>query len=197
MIHISWPFWTPELRRVIRKLKAEGKLREEPLLYLDKGIAKNTFILMGLFCLPVIITGNNLYNTNEIIYFGILYVICIAITIIYSIRKAILPYTIGCPINAYIVSPVKYGQRTIKSGRCWFFDYAIEDKKAPKEIQGKAFQANGIPKKTPDLFSLAEGDQIIVMVHPNFPKNNFPYFASKETILRLTTDPIEIEGDAS
>jgi hypothetical protein len=191
MIHISWPFWTPELRRVIRKLKAEGKLREEPLLYLDKGIAKYIVIIIGFGYLPIVIWGHNSFHSNAMLL-GIC-VAGLAIIVISTIKRVILPYTIGYPVNAYIVSPVQYGEKVIRTGKGWFFDYEIEDEKAPKKIQGKTFQANGIPKKTPELLSLAEGDRIVVMVHPSSPKKNFPYFSSRAFALRLTTDPVEIE----
>ncbi len=191
-MHISWPFWTPKLRQVISDLKSEGKLREEPLFYIDKGIAKLSIIYMGLFFLPCLLL---IHNFPSVFFLG-LYFVCLIIMVVSGIKRSILPYSIGYPVNSYIVSPVEYGARG-RAGRGWWFDYEIADNRAPREIQGRVYHADGIPKDTPEMRTLVEGSRIMVMVHPTAPKNNWPYFPSRAYDLRLTTDPVKLDGGAA
>ena len=188
MIHISWPFYTNELRQLIKKLKAEGKLRDEPLLYLDKEVAK-IIVFISIPWMMILLWGGYSPLSYRITIITMLIGV-LSIAVRSCIRKIIIPYTIGYLVNAHIVSPVKYGARTIRSGTAWFFDYEIYDENAPPEIQGKTFEANGFPKSTSEIPCLCQGDSISVIVHSDTPNLNVPYFPSRAKTFRLTTTPI-------
>lgn len=183
-MYISWPFYSADLKNVVRQLKAKGKLRDKPLREMDK-IAISLFFCLAVFLMfpPSDISFGQRQLDSRMLSVVII-LSALKLTINAITNKKILPYTRGRIFEAHVVSPVEYGSYLPGWGGGWFFSYLIQE----GQITDRVSKMNPLPKKMPEIANIEKGSRITVLLDSE--KNSCPFFPSLENFYSLTTDPV-------
>ena len=160
MMHISYPFYSRRFKNLIKTLKSQKKLREEPLENLDRFV----YLFYFIFFLPSMLSSIGTVFVFFIIATTLSYIIIIRI-----INKRILPCSLGHFTDGTILeAPVK---ENVGSGygiiETWKIIYRfnkefIYDKKCTVKL----------PIRNTKIFNLSREDIVTIGYDDLIPKNN-------------------------
>ncbi|HEX2751607.1 MAG TPA: hypothetical protein VHP34_00570 [Alphaproteobacteria bacterium] len=182
MFHISSLFYPKRFRQLITRLKREGTFREQPLKELDRQV----YLLMGVFVLlyGLFYFGGDLSVGFSTVFFLVM-ILGMAFDVRQTIRRIIIPYTVGTIHPFYLADkPAYYCALGGRYG--WYITYIVIDEVGNL---GKEYTAGRIPKKLFDKSAFMTAP-FEALVDPQNPHLNFPCIEKLVQAYRMTTVPL-------
>lgn len=175
--HISSPFYTKELRQLIKQLKTEGRLNERPLWELDKDFLRKFLILMLIPMLIFFTKPEDYVIAFCFLFFAILIPVWLVRD---TIGRFILPCTKRDTAYVRILSePFSHLQGMDPKTRFLSFDYMFIDEGYPERKMSyklKNFSSMYMGDK-----KVSSGESVEFILNKRAIKKSFPL---TETVMK-------------
>jgi hypothetical protein len=186
VFHIAAPFYTKELRQLVKQLKAEGRLNERPLWELDKQFSYKLCVLMAI---PFIV----FYFSPEEYPVGIMFLLGAILIPVFVVRDIIkyliLPCTYKNSAKAVILTVPRFNPWRLDIARKYLsFKYMFLDDSGCDIVSNKRYKLEGFWKGFCGDQDFYKGQIIDFVVNQRVPRKSFPLTDAVMKIWSLNKD---------